>query len=169
MRKFHRTKITTDANGIKHGYRSGLERKIQSAIEEMDLEPNYEATRLEYIIPETRHTYTPDFHLSPHIMIETKGRWTVEDRLKMLYLKEQHPEISFRMVFQNAKQKIKKGSKTSYADYCDKHGLLWAEKLIPEEWYDEIYEDIAKYGEVKIQEEEDKPKRQGGRGRGKSI
>ena len=83
----------------------------------------------------------------------------------MLYLKEQHPELDFRMVFQNANQKIKKGSKTSYADYCDKHGIKWANKLIPDEWYEDIYNDIAKNGEVEIQEEKDKPKRIGGRGR----
>lgn len=165
MTRFHSKKIKTDANGIKHGYRSGLEKKTQIDIEDHGIEPNYEATRLEYIQPETRHTYTPDFHLSPHIMIETKGRWTVEDRLKMLYLVEQHPDIDFRMVFQNANQKIKKGSKTSYADYCDKHGIKWANKLIPDEWYDDIYEDLEKSGEVVIQKEEDKPKRQGGRGR----
>lgn len=165
MVRFQRKKITADAAGIKHGYRSGLEKRTIADVEEHDLEPNYEATRLEYIQPETRHTYTPDFHLSPHIMIETKGRWTVDDRLKMLYLKEQHPEIDFRMVFQNANQKIKKGSKTSYADYCDKHDIKWANKRIPEEWYLDIYQDIAEHGEVKIQLEENKPKREGGRGR----
>ncbi|MBP5596345.1 MAG: hypothetical protein J6Y02_13240 [Pseudobutyrivibrio sp.] len=165
MPRFQRKKITADAAGIKHGYRSGLEKRTITDVEDHDLAPNYEATRLEYIQPETRHTYTPDFHLSPHIMIETKGRWTVDDRLKMLYLKEQYPDIDFRMVFQNAAQKIKKGSKTSYADWCDKHEIKWASKQIPEEWYLDVYQDIAEFGEVKIQEEKDKPKREGGRGR----
>lgn len=165
MPRFYRKKIVADAAGIKHGYRSGLEKRTIADVEDHDLAPNYEATRLEYIQPETRHTYTPDFHLSPHIMIETKGRWTVDDRLKMLYLKEQYPDIDFRMVFQNAAQKIKKGSKTSYADWCDKHEIKWASKQIPEEWYLDVYQDIAEFGEVKIQEEKDKPKREGGRGR----
>lgn len=159
--RFHNSKITVDKNGIKHGYRSGLEKKILADVEDHAISPNYEATRLEYTIPETIHTYTPDFHLSPHILIETKGRWTVDDRLKMLYLVEQHPELDFRMVFQNANQKIKKGSKTSYADYCEKHNIKWANKVIPDEWYDDILDDIAKYGEVEIQT--DKPKRLGGR------
>lgn len=165
MPRFKRTKITTDSNGIKHGYRSGLEKGILRDLEEIGLEPNYEATRLEYTVPETRHTYTPDFHLSPHIVIETKGRWTVDDRLKMLYLIEQYPDISFRMVFQTPTQKIKKGSKTSYADWCDKHGILWAGKRIPQEWLNEVFEDIDNNGEVQILTEEEKPKRQGGRGR----
>ena len=67
-------------------------------------------------------------------MIETKGRWTTEDRKKHLLIKDQHPELDIRFVFQNPKGKIRKGSKTTYADYCDKHGILWADKEIPNEW-----------------------------------
>ena len=144
MVRYHSKKITVDKNGIKHGYRSGLENSIMQDIEDHKLEPNYEATKLEYIQPETKHTYTPDFHVSPHIVIETKGRWVVEDRMKMLLVIKQHPEIDFRMVFYNANQKIKKGSKTSYADWCDKHGIKWANKYIPQEWYIDIREDIAR-------------------------
>lgn len=147
--RFHSKKIVTDANGIKHGYRSGLENDIMEDIENNGLEPNYEATKLEYIQPETKHTYTPDFHVSPHIVIETKGRWVVDDRMKMLLVIKQHPEIDFRMVFYNANQKIKKGSKTSYAMWCDKHGIKWANKFIPDEWYQDIINDIAKSKEEK--------------------
>ena len=62
---------------------------------------------------------------------------------KMLLLIKQYPDISFRMLFQKASQKIKKGSKTSYADWCDKHGIMWAEKTIPQEWLKDIYDDLA--------------------------
>lgn len=144
MVRFHSKKITIDKNGLKHGYRSGLENDIMEDIERNGLEPNYEATKLDYIQPETKHVYTPDFHVSPHIVIETKGRWVVEDRMKMLLVIKQHPEIDFRMVFYNANQKIKKGSKTTYAMWCDKHNIKWAHKYIPDEWYVEIYDDITK-------------------------
>lgn len=144
MVRFHRKKITKDAAGYKHGYRSGLEKTIQLQLEDLDLKPNYESVKLPYTVPETKHTYTPDFPVSPHIFIETKGLWTLEDRKKMLLLVEQHPEISFRMVFSRASQKIKKGSKTSYADFCDKHGIKWADKSIPFEWIEEIQDDLAK-------------------------
>lgn len=30
--------------------------------------------------------------------------------------------------------KISKGSKTSYADFCNKNGFLYADKEIPDEW-----------------------------------
>lgn len=143
MARFKSKKITVDKNGIKHGYRSGLENVIMEDIESNGIEPNYEAKKLEYIQPETKHIYTPDFCVSPHIVIETKGRWVVEDRMKMLLVIEQYPDIDFRMVFYNANQKIKKGSKTSYADWCDKHGIKWAHKAIPDEWYRDILDDLA--------------------------
>ena len=38
------------------------------------------------------------------------------------------------MVFQSSKTKIRKGSKTTYAMFCDKHDIPWAEKTIPESW-----------------------------------
>lgn len=144
MSRFHRKKITVDAAGRKHGFRSGLEDRFIQELEEYGLEPNYEAKKFEYIIPESKHNYTPDFPLSPHIVIETKGRWVVEDRQKMLLIKEQYPEIDFRIVFYNANQKIKKGSKTTYAMWCDKHGIKWANKTIPPEWVEEIFDDLAK-------------------------
>lgn len=144
MVRFKSKKITVDKNGIKHGYRSGLENDIMQDLEDNNIEPNYEMTKLEYIQPETKHVYTPDFHVSPHIVIETKGRWVVEDRMKMLLVIKQHPEIDFRMVFYNANQKIKKGSKTTYGMWCDKHGIKWANRFIPDEWYVEIIDDIAR-------------------------
>ena len=142
--RFHRKKITVDAAGKKHGFRSGLEDRFIQELEEYGLDPNYEAKKFDYIIPESKHSYTPDFPLSPHIVIETKGRWVVEDRQKMLLIKEQYPEIDFRIVFYNANQKIKKGSKTTYAMWCDKHGIKWANRTIPSEWVEEIFDDLAK-------------------------
>ena len=146
--RFHRKKITADAAGRKHGWRSGLEKKMQDKLQELGIDDNYESKTFEYIVPETKHKYTPDFPVSPHIVIETKGLWEVDDRMKMLRLKEQYPEIEFRMFFQNAQKKIKKGSKTSYADYCDKYGLKWAEKTLPQEWIDDIILDLR--GEYKL-------------------
>lgn len=143
MPRFKRKKITVDAAGRKHGFRSGLEEKIINQLKEAGLEPNYEAVKFEYIIPESKRIYTPDFPLCKKIVIETKGRWVVEDRQKMLLLIKQYPDVEFRMVFYNANQKIKKGSKTSYADWCDKHGIKWANKQIPIEWLHEIYDQIS--------------------------
>ena len=117
-----------------NGYRSGFENKVASALSEQSISFEYEVTQIEYIKPQTNHKYTVDFTLPNGILIETKGRWTTEDRKKHLLIKDQHPELDIRFVFQNPNGKIRKGSKTSYADYCDKHGILWADKEIPNKW-----------------------------------
>lgn len=144
MPRFKRKKITKDAAGKKHGFRSGLEESFIKELEEYNIDPNYESREFTYTVPESKHKYTPDFPVSPHIVIETKGRWVLEDRQKMLLVIEQYPDIDFRIVFYNANQKIKKGSKTSYAMWCDKHDIKWAHKSIPAEWLEEIHDDIAK-------------------------
>ena len=86
-------------------------------------------------------TYTPDFLLQTkrrtRIFVETKGYFTPADRGKMLLVKEQHRGFDFRFVFMNAKNKLSKKSKTTYAQWCDKHGFKWAEGCIPEAWYNE--------------------------------
>ena len=84
MPRFKRKKITIDEAGKKHGFRSGLEERFIQELTEYNIDPNYEAIKFEYIVPESKHVYTPDFPVSPHIVIETKGRWVLEDRQKML-------------------------------------------------------------------------------------
>tara|TARA_R100000773_G_C4134936_1_gene64115 strand:+ start:23 stop:424 length:402 start_codon:yes stop_codon:yes gene_type:complete len=122
------------AAAIKHGYRSGFEHKVADQLKENKTKFEYETTVIEYIKPETQHKYTVDFTLPNGILIETKGRWVLEDRKKHMLIRQQHPELDIRIVFQNPRGKIRKGSKTTYADYCEKHGIKWAEKEIPSDW-----------------------------------
>ena len=122
------------AAAIKHGYRSGFEHKVADQLKESKTAFEYETTVIDYIKPETHHKYTVDFTLPNGILVETKGRWVLEDRKKHMLIKQQHPELDIRIVFQNPRGKIRKGSKTTYADYCDKNGILWAEKEIPTDW-----------------------------------
>ena len=117
-----------------NGYRSGFENKVASALLEQKIKFGYGVTQVQYIKPETHHKYTVDFTLPNGILIETKGRWTMEDRKKHILIKQQHPELDIRFVFQNPKGKIRKGSKTTYSDFCDKNGILWADKDIPKTW-----------------------------------
>lgn len=125
------------SNGIKHGYRSGLEEKVSKQLDELSVEYEYEKLKIVYEVHEKR-TYTPDFKiLSNGIIVETKGRFLGADRKKHLLIKKQHPELDIRFVFSNSKAKLSKGSPTSYADWCNKNGFKWADKLIPEEWLNE--------------------------------
>jgi len=126
---------------IKAGYRSGLEMVINESLLQSKKSFGYETQKLSYIRPATNHTYTPDFVLQKKsgetMYIETKGRWVKVDREKMDFVFQQHPDIDIRFVFQNPNAKLYKGSKTTYAQYCDKKGWLWSKKEIPQQWLDE--------------------------------
>ena len=129
-----RSKSKVRKNAIKHGYRSGFEHKVADQLNEQKIKFKYETTVIDYIKPQTEHTYTIDFTLPNGILVETKGRWVAEDRKKHLLIKKQHPNLDIRIVFMSGKTKIRKGSKTTYGDFCDKNGIIWAEKNIPESW-----------------------------------
>jgi hypothetical protein len=117
-------------------FRSGLEKRTAAWLKLRKVKFKYEETRIPYAVSETRH-YTPDFQLPNGIYIETKGRFLPSDRKKHLLVQKQYPELDIRFVFSNPKAKIRKGSKTSYADWCDKHGFLYAQEYIPVEWVKE--------------------------------
>ncbi len=121
----------------KYGFKSGLEENVSSQIANRGLSVEYECEEVSYIIPASEHTYHPDFRLPNGIRVETKGRFVLADRKKHLLVKQQHPELDIRFVFTNSKNKINKKSKTTYADWCDKNGFKYADKVIPEEWFNE--------------------------------
>ncbi len=119
----------------KYGFKSGLEENISQQIASKGIEVQYESEKVAYIIPASEHTYHPDFKLPNGIRIETKGRFVIADRKKHLLVKEQNPNLDIRFVFSNSKNKINKRSKTTYGDWCDKHGFKYADKVIPDEWF----------------------------------
>lgn len=122
--------------GVKYGYRSGLEEKVSRQLKESGVKFEYETIKIEYRVEETRK-YTPDFILPNGIIVETKGRFVASDRKKHLLIKQQRPDLDIRFVFSNSNAKINKGSKTSYADWCQRYGFVWSDKWIPEGWINE--------------------------------
>ena len=115
------------------GFRSGLEEKVADLMVELDVKYEYESTKIPYQI---QHNYTPDFLLPSGIYLECKGYWEAEDRRKIKAVKQSHPEIDLRMVFQAPFNKISKKSKTTYAQWCDKHDIPWTAFYdIPIEWF----------------------------------
>jgi len=129
-----KNKVTKKQTALKHGFRSGLEEVLNKTLVSQGVDGEYEQHKLFYTKPATNHTYTPDFRLPNGIFIETKGRFVLEDRKKHLLIKQQHPSVDIRFVFQNAKGKLRKGSKTTYADWCIKNGFQYSEGSIPPEW-----------------------------------
>ena len=117
-------------HGTKTGkYRSKLE--ARTALQLRGAVLSYEEGRIEYALP---HTYLPDFRLKNGVIIECKGWFTSSDRTKHLAIKAAHPDLDLRFCFQNAKAKLSKNSKTTYADWCEKHGFLWCHVVVPADW-----------------------------------
>ena len=110
----------------KRGYRSSLELEVAKDLEKYNINPKliYECLVLNYIIPESKKKYTPDYVLPNGIIVEVKGYWSLEDRKKFLYVRESNPDKDIRMVFQNSKNKLRKSSKTTYSDFCIKNNII---------------------------------------------
>lgn len=129
--------LTSKQVGLTYGFRSGLEEKIAAQLLENGIDPKFETIKLPYRV-EKNCTYTPDFPVSKSIIIETKGRFQTADRMKMLLVRDQHPEYEFRFVFTNSRARISKVSATTYGRWCEKNGFKYADKVVPQEWIEEI-------------------------------
>lgn len=115
-------------------FRSRFELQLAKGLADNKVKFEYESKKFLYV-PKPR-TYTPDFYLvESDIYIEAKGHLDKADRVKMALVKQQHKDLDIRFVFMNARNKIYKGSRTTYADWCNKHNFRWAEKSIPTEWF----------------------------------
>lgn len=129
-------------------YRSKLERLNGKFLEENNISFFYEPKegKIKYLVPASIHEYTPDFWLPKKdgtwIVVETKGIWDYDDRLKHVWIKKEYPNLDLRFVFTNSRTKTSKGAKQTYADICEGRGrgvfrdLTWqyADKKIPEAW-----------------------------------
>jgi len=125
-----------------HKFRSNFEAKIQHEITEKGVPSEYEKLTLEYT---QVRKYKPDFVLKgaegKEIVIEAKGLFDSEDRRKHLDVRQQHPDLDIRFVFYS-NQKLYKGAKSRYTDWCDKNGFKYAIKSIPDEWIEELGLDV---------------------------
>ena len=113
-------------------FRSKLEEQVADLLVDLGVKYEYETTKVKYII---NYVYTPDFVLPNGVVLECKGYWDAIDRRKIKAVKEFHPHMDLRMVFQSPYNKISKKSKTTYAKWCDKHDIPWTSfKDIPINW-----------------------------------
>ena len=119
-------------------YRSIFEADIA---ENSTVKFEYEKTVIEYVMPPKK--YKPDFTFKKKagglMIIEGKGYFTSSDRTKMKLVKDQNPTLDIRFLFQNANNKLRRGSKTTYAKWAESNGFPWAEGInLPKEWVKEI-------------------------------
>ena len=124
------------SHASKYGYRSVLYKILADELNVLKVKFTYESLKIawEYL---AYRTYTPDFVLSNGIIIESKGMFTAADRRKHLAIKRQHPKLDIRFVFENSRRKLRKGAKSTYGEWCYKYGLLYSNRVIPEEWLKE--------------------------------
>jgi len=121
----------------ERGFRSASEERVFDYIDSQGITPGYEDAKIRYT---SEHTYIPDLTIPVNAglgvrFLEVKGYWEAEDRSKLLAVKRCNPDLDIRMVFDNPNTKIKKGSKTSYGDWCDKHGIPWCKgPCVPGDW-----------------------------------
>jgi hypothetical protein len=115
-------------------FRSGLERRIAGNLQRVGAKYDYEAFKVPYTQPVKQRLYLIDFILPNGIIIEAKGRWESADRQKFVMIKDSWPDLDIRFVFSRSASTISKTSKTTYADYCESHGWLYADGAIPFEW-----------------------------------
>ena len=118
-------------------YNSEFEETISNQLKEEGIEFEYEKDTIIYVQPAQTRKYTPDFFLPNGIIIETKGKWTVQDRKKMVLVLEQNPDLDIRMLFQ-FDNKLNKNAKTRYSEWAAKRGIPYAIGEIPQEWLEEV-------------------------------
>lgn len=119
--------------GLGHTFRSGFEKTIALQLEEAGVKFDYEKEVITYVDPAVLRKYLPDFILDNGIIVEVKGRWTLDDRKKMVLVMEQNPSLDIRILFMRD-QPINKGAKVKYSEWCEKRGIKYAVGSIPKEW-----------------------------------
>jgi len=87
-----------------------------------DIDTYYEQEKLDYKL---ELNYSPDWTLPSGVILEAKGKFDYDSRRKMLAVKTAHPERDIRMLFMR-NNKLGKGSKMRYGEWCDKHGFPWS-------------------------------------------
>lgn len=117
-------------------YRSKSEERVAGHLNELGVDYEYEPKdgKVTYRVERTA-SYLPDFVLFNGIILEVKGYLTPSDRTKYIRIKASNPDIDIRFVFDRATNRLNKTSKTTYAEWAEKHGFLWCEKIIPPNWY----------------------------------
>lgn len=124
-------------------YRSKFEQHIATDLRKKGVEFEYETLKIPFKVPESKHTYKPDFILPSGICIEAKGRFDNDARKKMAVVIEQSRGTrDIRMLFMRD-QPLQKGAKNFYSDWCNARGIKFAIGGIPDEWLAEKEPDLT--------------------------
>jgi len=106
--------------------RSKLEQTFGQILDDNKITYEYESVKLAYTVPESQHVYTVDWSFpDKYILIETKGYLSdYQERRKYVLLKEQHPDLDLRFVFDNPK-KLCGGTKMTHGAWAEKYDFKY--------------------------------------------
>jgi hypothetical protein len=107
--------------GRSDGKRSREEEAVEGALAGLPQPFVYESAKLPFSL---HRTYTPDFS-AEGIHVEVKGWWPPEDRAKLKAVRLANPNEIILVVLIRPELTISKGSKTTYAMWCDRWGINW--------------------------------------------
>lgn len=120
MRRSKQTKGASLSRKSFAPYRNRFEQQLASTL---GPEYQYEPIKLTYTLTKR---YIPDFvDIANKHIIEGKGLWKADDRAKIKAIRDQNPDWTIEMHFQNPDKTISPSSKTTYSDWCDQHGIIW--------------------------------------------
>jgi hypothetical protein len=111
--RFRRPRLTSK------GKRSKFEEKVEALLKKKGISYEYEKDTLPYSL---HLKYKPDWTVGNDLFVEAKGRFDYTERRKMLAVKDANPNANILVVFMRD-QKIAKNSKTTYTEWCKKHGI----------------------------------------------
>lgn len=136
---------------LSSGKRSKLEERVEGILQAIG-EVEYEPDRIYFVQPAVNRYYIPDFKLGENNYIEVKGRLTLEDRKKLLWVKEQNPEVVVRLIFGSGNNKITKRSKTTYLDWARANGFeaIDVSQPVPKAWFNKL-ENLSKKRKKKLE------------------
>tara|TARA_R110000796_G_scaffold3545_1_gene13779 strand:+ start:108 stop:476 length:369 start_codon:yes stop_codon:yes gene_type:complete len=98
-------------------YRNNFEADIGEKL----VDWNYEPYHIPYV---TKRKYIPDF-TKGNILVEAKGYFRVGDTQKYKAIRDSLFSQELVFVLTNANKKVRKGSKITMGEWCDKEGFKW--------------------------------------------
>ena len=122
MPRTKRASASRSSGKKKPRLKSKFEQRFYDELQKRGLDFAYEPDSFEYTLV---LRYKPDWKVRDGLYIETKGKFDYTERRKILAVREANPDAEFRMVFMRD-QKLGKGSKMTYGQWCDKHGIKWS-------------------------------------------
>lgn len=105
-------------------FRSGLEAEFNKKAKRI-AKFAYEAVTFPYTV---KHSYKPDFTSNdPPLVVECKGFFRQGDTMKYKAIRDQLNVLGkiFVFILSDPNTKLRKGSKMTLSQWCDKEGIKW--------------------------------------------